>query len=142
MSWHKDRTTMYKTKQMIRFVVVGSTTALIYALLLSFFVYILDLNPTFSAGTAYLVCITYNYFAHYFWTYQTDEAHHKTSPRFFVLCGCILLVNMLVTEYIPKYFGIRFEYVQIALFISIPALTFFVQLFWVFKRRESRSQMF
>ena len=122
-----------KYGSMWRWALVGITSALIdYLIFISMYSVITSvLIANFCAG---LLSITFNYLAHYFWSFKSQADHSKTGVKFllnlviFWSLGTLLLKGLITAGIDPK----------IAKLIPIPfiaPLSFLSLRFFVFKKK-------
>ena len=126
--------TLIKTYgSMWRWALVGITTAVIdYLIFISMYSVIASvLIANFCAG---LFSITFNYLAHYFWSFKSQTDHSKSGLKYLVnlvifwSLGTLLLKGLITTGIDPK----------IAKLIPIPfiaPLSFLSLKFYVFKKK-------
>ena len=126
-------TLISKYGSMWRWVIVGITTAMIdytiFILMYSVITSVLVAN--FCAG---LFSITFNYLAHYFWSFKSEADHSKSGVKYllnlviFWSAGTLLLKGLITAGIDPK----------IAKLIPIPfiaPLSFLSLRFFVFKKK-------
>ena len=122
-----------KYSSMWRWALVGTTTAVIdYLIFISLYSVIISvLIANFCAG---LFSITFNYLAHYFWSFKSQADHSKSGLKyllnlvFFWSAGTFLLKVLITSGIDPK----------IAKLIPIPfiaPLSFLSLKFYVFKKK-------
>ena len=122
-----------KYSSMWRWALVGTTTAVIdYLIFISMYSVIISvLIANFCAG---LFSITFNYLAHYFWSFKSQADHSKSGLKyllnlvFFWSAGTFLLKVLITSGIDPK----------IAKLIPIPfiaPLSFLSLKFYVFKKK-------
>ena len=122
-----------KYSSMWRWALVGTTTAVIdYLIFISLYSVIVSvLIANFCAG---LFSITFNYLAHYFWSFKSQADHSKSGLKyllnlvFFWSAGTFLLKALITSGIDPK----------IAKLIPIPfiaPLSFLSLKFYVFKKK-------
>ena len=122
-----------KYSSMWRWALVGTTTAVIdYVIFISLYSVIISvLIANFCAG---LFSITFNYLAHYFWSFKSQADHSKSGLKyllnlvFFWSAGTFLLKVLITSGIDPK----------IAKLIPIPfiaPLSFLSLKFYVFKKK-------
>jgi putative flippase GtrA len=126
-------TLIKKNGSMRRWALVGTSTAvidyLVFILMYSVITSVLVAN--FFAG---LFSITFNYLAHYFWSFKSQADHSKSGAKYllnlviFWAAGTLLLKELISTGIDPK----------IAKLIPIPfiaPLSFLSLKFFVFKKK-------
>ena len=132
---HKVITLIKKYGSMWRWALVGITTAVIdYFIFISIYSVITSvLIANFCAG---LFSITFNYLAHYFWSFKSQVDHSKSGIKYllnlviFWSAGTLLLKVLITAGIDPK----------IAKLIPIPfiaPLSFLSLKFYVFKKKTT-----
>ena len=130
---HKVITLIKKYSTMWRWALVGITTAVIdYLIFISMYSVITSvLIANFCAG---LISITFNYLAHYFWSFKSEADHGKSGIKYLInllifwSLGTLLLKVLITAGIDPK----------IAKLIPIPfiaPLSFLSLKFYVFKKK-------
>jgi putative flippase GtrA len=120
---------------MWRWAIVGTVTTIIdYLIFIGMYSVITSvLVANFLAG---LFSITFNYLAHYFWSFKSEADHGKSGSKYFInlvifwSLGTILLKGLITAGIDPK----------IAKLIPIPfiaPLSFLSLKFFVFKKKMS-----
>jgi putative flippase GtrA len=132
---HKVITLIKKYSSMWRWALVGITTTVIdYLIFISMYSVITSvLIANFCAG---LFSITFNYLAHYFWSFKSQADHSKSGIKYllnlviFWSVGTLLLQILIAAGIDPK----------LAKLIPIPfiaPLSFLSLKFFVFKKKTS-----
>ena len=130
---HKVITLIKKYGSMWRWALVGITTAVIdYLIFISMYSVIASvLIANFCAG---LFSMSFNYLAHYFWSFKSQTDHSKSGLKYLVnlvifwSLGTLLLKGLITTGIDPK----------IAKLIPIPfiaPISFLSLKFYVFKKK-------
>jgi putative flippase GtrA len=128
-------TLIKRYSSMWRWALVGTTTAVIdYLIFISMYSVITSvLIANFCAG---LFSITFNYLAHYFWSFKSQADHSKSGIKYLVnlvifwSAGTLLLKILITAGIDPK----------IAKLIPIPfiaPLSFLSLKFYVFKKKAT-----
>ena len=126
-------TLIKKYSSMWRWALVGITTTVIdYLIFISMYSVITSvLIANFCAG---LFSITFNYLAHYFWSFKSQADHSKSGLKYFLnliifwSAGTLLLQVLITADIDPK----------LAKLIPIPfiaPLSFLSLKFYVFKKK-------
>ncbi len=129
----KVRSLVKKYGSMWRWAIVGTVTVVIdYLIFIGMYSMITSvLVANFLAG---LISITFNYFAHYFWSFKSKSDHGKSGVKFLINLlifwglGTLLLKGLITAGIDPK----------IAKLIPIPfvaPLSFLSLKFFVFKKK-------
>jgi putative flippase GtrA len=123
-----------QVEMLIRFGMVGLLTAAIYALILVLAVESVGQSAAVGVAIAYVVAVGFNYWAHYVWTYRTDQPHRSTGPRYVILVIMVFCINVIATAFLPEMLGVSYGIVQGLLAVIAAAITFAAQSAWVFSR--------
>lgn len=110
--------------QMLRFIIVGTLTAIIYAGSLAIILTIHFISPSISSARAYLVANIFNYTMHHRWTFKTDRSHGSGFPRYILSIFPIYALLVLGTEFLPRIPNISFILFQIIFFILVMIFNF------------------
>jgi putative flippase GtrA len=127
--WEKNG----RVGRLLRFVMVGFLTAVLYAIVLVFTVEACGVPAAFSAGIAYLLATGFNYVAHYMWTYSADQHHRSTGPKYLISIGTLFCINVIATGTLPKLLGVSYGVVQVSLMLLTTIATFISLSMWVFR---------
>lgn len=82
-------------KQLISFIMVGGTATLIQFLLLILFVDSLAINATLASACAFCLSAVVNYLLNYKLTFNSQQSHAVTLPKFCVTAALGLAFNTL-----------------------------------------------
>jgi putative flippase GtrA len=118
--------------QLTRFIIVGSTAALVNFLGVWGLVAVFSLAPLLANLIAYIVASSVSYLGHYHWTFTSNRQHKTSVIRFYIL----LAINFCLNESLFALFlhGFHLDY-RLALFVTlliIPLFTFVASKFWVY----------
>lgn len=119
-------------QQLTRFIIVGSTAALVNFLGVWGLVEVCSLLPLIANLIAYLLASGVSYLGHYHWTFTSSSQHKSSVIKFYIL----LAINFCLNEsiYAALLHGMHLDY-RLALFITlliIPIFTFVMSKFWVY----------
>ena len=120
-------------QHILRFSVVGVTTAVVYYGLLFAGVEGLPLDAVLVSAMAYPVILAVNYLLHYRWTYATSSPHTIALKRYLFMTGCGFLINVSI-----MYFGVSFLHanyllVQTIAMAVVIAWNYGMSTLWVFR---------
>ncbi|MBU2604945.1 MAG: GtrA family protein [Alphaproteobacteria bacterium] len=124
---------------LLKFGVIGILTAALYAALLFFAVEFALLQPVAGAAVAYVLAVTFNYYAHYYWTYGSDQSHRSTGSRYVVVTATVFVINLAATGLLPGWLGVSYWFAQLLLGILMAAMTFVSLSYWVFSSSRKPS---
>lgn len=120
-------------KRLVRFALVGGSSAGLYFLLLYVGVDLLKVDATLASSITYLVVITYNYLMHYSWTFEATGPHASALRRFllmnlvgFFLNAAIMFVGVTLLE-------LNYLLVQAAAIAAVIAWNYCMYGLWVFR---------
>lgn len=117
---------------LLRFATVGVLTAALYAILLIVAVEFAGWSPALSVGFAYVLAVSFNYLAHYTWTYRTGQPHRVAAPRYLTTIVVLLFINVVATAILPDLLDINYGVVQGLLMFLAIVVTFMTLSKWVF----------
>lgn len=117
----------------LRFVLVGGSTALLFLGLTFGLVEGAGLHATVASTVACIAAICYNYLLHYHWTFGSDAPHGRVLVRYLVTCAGAVLLNGLVMYFGPAVLTLHYMYVQLLASIVMVLWTFSVSSVWVFR---------
>ena len=120
-------------KQILRFIVVGSFTAVIYYGVLFVLVEFADAGVLFSSSAAYVSATMLNYKLHHAWTFEARVAHRVATVRYLVMCMIGFTINYLV-----MFFGVsddqsNYLLVQTLAVACVVAWNFMLSSLWVYR---------
>jgi putative flippase GtrA len=126
--------TSYKINigKIIRFMIVGTLTAIIYAGTLAAILSMHLINATASTAIAYIFAITFNYWMHHRWTFKCDRSHGASIPRYILSIMPIYGLLIVVTEWLPQKLNTNFVWIQIIFFVLITIINFILQSLFTF----------
>ncbi len=123
-----------------RFSIVGVLTALIHYGLLAIGVEVFDMGSTISSSIGFVVCVVFNYFMHYSWTFATgheaqERPHGKTLARYFVMIICGFFINMSVMHLGVSLLQWHYFVVQLVAQVAVVLWNFTLANTWVFRTK-------
>ena len=122
-----------KYRTMWRWLIVGITTAVIdYFSFISMYPAVNSvLIANFCAG---LLSITFNYFAHYFWSFKSEANHLKSGIRFLLNIIIIWVISTLLLKVLISA-GIEPRIAKLIPMLLIAPLNFLSLRFFVYKKK-------
>ncbi|WXG58007.1 MAG: GtrA family protein [Candidatus Sedimenticola sp. (ex Thyasira tokunagai)] len=119
--------------QVGRFGVVGILATGVHGLALYMFVEWVSLLPVIANSCAFLIAVVVSYVGHYRWTFNVTTAHVGTFTKFFILASSGFLLNALIMEVTTNIAGLHYFIGFAIIVLTVPAATFVVGRFWVFR---------
>jgi putative flippase GtrA len=119
--------------KVLRFAVVGVSTAALYYALLYGSVEALGVNATLASSLVYVLVLGFNYLMHHSWTFSQSTAHTHTLSRYLVMVFCGFLLNAVIMYGGVSLAGLNYLLVQGAAMFSVIVWNFSVSLLWVFR---------
>lgn len=126
--------------QIIRFGGIGVLATLTHFLVLTLSVEALRLVPTFANGIAFCVAVFVTYFGQSYLVFDNKEHSLVKSTKFLSSAFLGLGLNMTIMFVTTNF--LEWSYI-LGFFLStiiVPAVTFVVNKFWVFKSVETNQQ--
>ena len=122
-----------KYRSMWRWVIVGITTAVIdYTIFILMYSVINSvLVANFCAG---LLSITFNYFAHYFWSFKSEANHLKSGIRYLFNIVIIWVISTLLLKALISA-GTEPKIAKLIPMLLIAPLNFLSLRFFVYKKK-------
>ena len=120
-------------QHILRFSVVGVTTAVIYYGLLFAGVEGLHLDAVLVSAMAYPVILAVNYLLHYRWTYATSSPHTIALKRYLFMTGCGFLINVSIMYWGVSYLYANYLLVQTIAMAVVIAWNYGMSTLWVFR---------
>lgn len=123
------------SRQLIRFLVVGSTAVLIdllvYTLLITFLPIVIGKAVSFLSGTVFA------YVANKLWTFEKNGRDHVEMLSFFALYGTTLLINVSVNQLVLYILPGYIIWAFLAATGTSTVLNFIGQKWWVFSKQAN-----
>jgi putative flippase GtrA len=101
----------------------------VFVLLVEF----LHFRPLFASVPAFLSAVGVSYGMNYRWTFAADGPHQVMLPRFILVAGFGLGLNMLITWLVVDVGHHWYGYALAAIIVIVPLLTFALSKWWVFR---------
>jgi putative flippase GtrA len=120
-------------QHILRFSVVGVTTAVIYYGLLFAGVEGLHLDAVLVSAMAYPVILAVNYLLHYRWTYATSSPHTIALKRYLFMTGCGFLINVSIMYLGVSFLHANYLLVQTIAMAVVIAWNYGMSTLWVFR---------
>ncbi len=87
----------FLTPTFVKWLLVGSMSLLLDIVVFTYSYYLIEIVIV-SNFIAAVISTTFNYFAHYFWTFDSVSAHRKTVLRYFLNIVFLWVVSSLIIE--------------------------------------------
>ena len=121
--------------QIIKFVLVGSTAALIHLSILHLLVSLVSLQPLVANAGAFMVAFIASYTGQSLWTFNHKQHNHKSAAlRFLVtqlLCGFVL--NQGLYTLLLEFTSLDYMVASFIVLLTVPVVTFSISKYWAFK---------
>jgi putative flippase GtrA len=118
---------------LIRFGITGILATLTHVAVFVLLVEFLHLRPLFASVPAFLSAVGVSYGMNYRWTFAADGPHQVMLPRFILVAGFGLGLNMLITWLVVDVGHHWYGYALAAIIVIVPLLTFALSKWWVFR---------
>ncbi len=126
-----------KTNKFVRFVVVGAAATLFQFVLLIIFIEFLSLHSIVASASSYTLSAIANYWLNYRFTFNSQQSHQTTFPKFVISAGIGLTINTLSFS----FFIVFFHYLVAQ--TSATALTlicnFSLHKFWIYANDHQKE---
>lgn len=118
-------------KRLVRFLIVGVGAAILL-LALSYLFVRLGMAPFVGATLAYAISFAVAYTAQRNWTFESQEAHSRTLPRYFVLQAGCAIISGVTAHTAVSGFGTSPFIMSVTTTIVASAASFVLSSIWVF----------
>ena len=125
---------MAEASKIIRFILVGVTSAAALLGLTWIFVDGLQLQVLLGSSIAVVLTGLYNYSMQYYWTFTSNAPHGGVLVRYLFLAAGVLIINGLVMHFGLEALDIHYLIVQFVATVAMAAWSFTVGSLWVFTR--------
>ncbi len=120
--------------QIMRFVIVGGTAALVNFLVVVYFVEIQSLRPLTANIIAFMLAFQVSYFGHRLWTFNESSVEHRTAiPRLLLIAISNFFANEGLFYVFLNIFHLQYMLALFCTLAILPAYTFTVSKLWVFR---------
>lgn len=121
--------------RLVRFGVVGGTTALIYISIGQSLVRLGGLEETLASSMTFVLAIIFNFFAHKLWTFEDRSGYGATVPRYVLTVGCGFIIQAVVTFVAVEIMGLFYLVTQVLAIACVVSWNFLMFHGWVFRDR-------
>ena len=126
---------MVDTPRLIRFILVGGTSAIVLLGLTWLFVDGLRLQVVLGSSFAIILTGMYNYTLQYYWTFTSNAPHGWVLIKYLLMCAGVLVINALVMHFGVKVLPIHYLAVQFLANVAVAIWSFTVGSLWVFTQK-------
>jgi putative flippase GtrA len=127
---------MVDVSRLIRFILVGGSSAVLALGLTWFFVDRLHLQVILGSTIAVSLTALYNYCLHYYWTFSSDAPHGWVLVKYLLMCLGALIVNGLVMNIGVMELQIHYLIVQLLASVAVVVWSFSISSLWVFAEKS------
>jgi len=120
-------------RSLIRFGVAGLLATLTHVSVFVLLVEAFRLRPVVASAPAFLAAVGVSYVLNYRWTFTATGPHRVTLPRFLLVSGAGLLLNLLITWLVVDLLGWWYGLALLAVILVVPLTTYLLSRFWVFR---------
>jgi putative flippase GtrA len=122
--------------KMVRFVLVGASSAAVLLGLTWLFVDGLHLQVIIGSSIAIILTGLYNYSLQYYWTFSSNAPHGWVLIRYLLMCLGVFIINGLVMHFGVKVLPIHHLMVQLLANVAVAAWSFSISSLWVFVNKS------
>jgi putative flippase GtrA len=117
-------------KEMITFSLIGLSNVAVYLLIVSFFIYLTELNLSFINGLSYLLSALYSFYLNTIFTFK--QALNKLKLIKFLTASLFLSLLASVITAIILFFEFQYWISVIVVIFGLPILSFLIHKRWSF----------
>lgn len=125
------------SNQWARFLFMGFCATAAYYILGLFFVTLLKLPLLVGNTAAFALSFAVSYFGHSLWTFRTDRTIGETLPKFTLTQLLAFFLNSFIIDTFCRRFNVPYPIAMIVVIIIVPAITFIICKFWIFRKKTS-----
>lgn len=122
--------------KILKFLCIGGGATLLQYILLIIFVSNIGITPLYASIISYIISGIANYYASYYFTFQCNSDHTKTSLKFIVTASIGLLLNSIIFYISNTTIGLNYIIAQIISTSIVLIWNFTANLTWTFKNEE------
>ncbi len=119
-----------------RFVVSGTATTILYALLSLILNYYFKDNMMLNHVAAYFFSVPVSYLLQSLYTFRYKGSHFKASAKFFVLTTVGFFTGIIIVHFV-EILNIHYVYGTILVSGFIPLINYIIMRLWVFSKTAS-----
>jgi putative flippase GtrA len=124
---------MTKAFLLLRFLMVGGSTAAMTLGLTYALVEGLSVHVTVASSIACITAICYNYFLHYHWTFASDAPHGRVLARYLLMAIGAVLLNGLVMHFGLMIISAHYMLLQIVSGAVMLCWSLCISAIWVYR---------
>jgi len=130
--WAGPHEWLVEIGRLIRFGIVGTLSAMVYALL-TFAVDSSGLtNAVFGTIVGHVAASFVSYFGHLHFSFAVDPDHRTFSWRFFIVAAAMFILNITITWLFTSILGLSYVVAIATVTVLIPVVNYFCNRYWVF----------
>ena len=130
--WAGPHEWLVEIGRLIRFGIVGTLAAMVYALL-TFAVDSSGLtNAVFGTIVGHVAASFVSYFGHLHFSFAVDPDHRTFLWRFFIVAAAMFIMNITITWLFTSILGFSYVLAIATVTILIPVVNYFCNRYWVF----------
>lgn len=126
---------MVDAPRLIRFILVGGSSAALLVGLTWLFVDGLHFQVILGSSIAVVFTGLYNYSMQYYWTFSSDAPHGWVLIKYLLMCVGVLLINGVVMHLGVKVLLIHYLIVQLLANVAVAIWSFTISSVWVFAQK-------
>ena len=124
--------------QFIRYGMVGITATLIHVLVVFLLVEQGGVAPVLATIPAFLVALGVSYLMNHRWTFLARGGHDHHFPRYAVVAGLGLGLNVLIMALAVNVLGVPYAWGLAVVIMVVPVSGFLLQRHWSFANQVER----
>ncbi|MFA6514368.1 MAG: GtrA family protein [Patescibacteria group bacterium] len=121
--------------QIARFLVVGSSSALIDIGLLIFLKEKINFTPVLAVATNQIIIIIYNFLLNKYWSFETRKKPLRQFSRYVILVAFNYFASIILMYLLYSLIGIDYKIVRLVSIGLLFSCNFIAYKHWVYKER-------
>ena len=120
--------------QVARFFSVGVAATLLHVLLFVAAIELLAISALNASVIAFSGAFIFSYLLNHRWTFAAEGRHHFHLPRFALVGGSGLILNMMIVYLLVDLFEYPYGVALLVVIFVVPLLSYFMNKHWTFPR--------
>jgi putative flippase GtrA len=119
--------------QLVRFVVIGASAALVNFAIVVALVESHLLQPLSANVVAFIIAFQISYWGHRHWTFAATNQHKIAVPRLLIVSISNFFINQSLFYILLYQYHLHYMIALLIVLATLPLITFTINKFWVFK---------
>ena len=118
-----------------RFIIVGGLATFVHYIVALTVYGGFNVPPLWANFIAFIIAFNVTYFGHYFWVFESDNAHRSSLPKSLTVSLIGLALSQIIVWGLTERLAFPFHLTLIIAVTLVPMVTFSLNRLWVFKEK-------